>query len=181
MAGETGIARAGQDAQESGAPGIRLVVSDVTIRNASEQDIDTVLRLWETAGSAPTVTDNHEGLRRLFAIDSEALLLAESEGVVIGSLIAAWDGWRGSFYRLAVHPERRRQGVATALLREGEQRLGAQGATRLTAIVADDEPSALSLWTAVGYTRQQNRTRFVSNKCARREGLTTDERRESIM
>ena len=35
---------------------------------------------------------------------------------MVGSLIAAWDGWRGSFYRLAVHPERRRQRIATALL-----------------------------------------------------------------
>jgi ribosomal protein S18 acetylase RimI-like enzyme len=145
----------------SGAPGIRLDVSNLTIRGATEQDIDAVLGLWEAAGSTPTVTDNHEGLRRLLATDSEALLLAESEGVVIGSLIAAWDGWRGNFYRLAVHPERRRQGIATALLREGERRLRARGATRLTAIVADDDPGALGLWTALGYARQQNRARFV--------------------
>jgi ribosomal protein S18 acetylase RimI-like enzyme len=144
-------------------------VSNVTIRNATEQDIDAVLRLWEAAGSAPTVTDNHDGLSRLLATDSEALLLAESDGAIIGSLIAAWDGWRGSFYRLAVHPQRRRQGIATALLREGEQRLRARGATRLTAIVADDDPGALDLWTVVGYTRQENRARFVScRRCASR-------------
>jgi hypothetical protein len=34
---------------------------------------------------------------------------AEADGVVIGSLIAAWSGWRGSFYKLVVHPDRRRQ------------------------------------------------------------------------
>ncbi len=149
---------------ESGATDIRLGLTDFTIRVAIEQDIRAVLRLWESAGSAPTVTDNRDGLLRLLATDSDALLLAESEGVVIGSLIAAWDGWRGSFYRLAVHPERRRQGIATALLREGEQKLRARGATRLTAIVADDDLGALGLWTAVDYTRQQNRARFVSNK-----------------
>jgi ribosomal protein S18 acetylase RimI-like enzyme len=136
-------------------------LSDSTIRSATEQDFDAVLRLWEAADSTPNVTDNHDGLRRLLATDSDALLVAESEERVVGSLIAVWDGWRGSFYRLAVHPERRRQGIATALLREGEQRLRSRGALRLTAIVADDEPAAMELWRAVGYARQHNRARFV--------------------
>lgn len=80
---------------------------------------------------------------------------------MIGSLIATWDGWRGSFYRLAVHPDRRRQGIATALLREGERRLRARGAIRLTAIVADDDPVAIGFWQAAGYARQCDRVRFV--------------------
>jgi ribosomal protein S18 acetylase RimI-like enzyme len=41
-----------------------------------------------------------------------ALLVAEIDGVLAGSLIAAWDGWRGSFYQPAVSPEHRRRGLA---------------------------------------------------------------------
>lgn len=69
---------------------------------------------------------------------------------MIGSLIAAWDGWRGSFYRLAVHPDHRRRGIGTALLREGERRLRARGAVRLTAILAGADPVAAGFWEAVG-------------------------------
>jgi ribosomal protein S18 acetylase RimI-like enzyme len=72
-----------------------------------------VLDLWAAAGSLPTITDSRDGLARLLATDSQALLVAEIEGVLAGSLIAAWDGWRGSFYRLAVSPEHRRKGLAT--------------------------------------------------------------------
>lgn len=78
-----------------------------------------------------------------------------------GSLIAAWDGWRGSFYRLAVLPERRREGLATMLLREGERRLCERGAIRLTAIVAHEEAGAMAFWRAVGYERQQHQARLV--------------------
>ena len=131
------------------------------IRSADEQDIPAVLDLWATAGSLPSVTDSPEGLARLLAADSQALLVAELDGVLTGSLIAAWDGWRGSFYRLAVSPEHQRKGHATMLLREGERRLRERGAARLTAIVADDDPIAMSFWQAAGYTRQRNRARFV--------------------
>lgn len=136
----------------------------LVFRSASHRDIEQVLALWGAAGSAETVTDTREGVLGLLDADPEALLVAESDGgEIVGSLIASWDGWRGSFYRLAVHPEQRRQGIATALLREGERRLLARGAARLTAIVTDDDPDAMSFWTATGYERQQGRARFVRN------------------
>jgi len=132
-----------------------------TIRNATEDDIQSVLKLWAAAGNLPSVTDSRDGLTRLLAADPQALLVAELDGVLAGSLIAAWDGWRGSFYRLAVSPEHRRKGLATMLLREGERRLRERGAVRLTAIVADDEAGAMAFWQAVGYEQQQHRARFV--------------------
>ncbi len=137
------------------------VLDHWTIRSAGEKDIASVLDLWAAAGSLPSVTDSPDGLTRLLAADSRALLVAELDGVLVGSLIAAWDGWRGSFYRLAVSPEHCRRGLATMLLREGERRLRERGAVRLTAIVADDQAGALGFWRAAGYERQRHRARFV--------------------
>lgn len=136
---------------------------DWRIRSATESDLASVLRLWELADALPTVSDTQAGLTCLLGCDREALVLAQSAEAVVGSLIAAWDGWRGSFYRLAVHPERRRDGIATALLREGERRLRERGAIRLTAIVAEGDATAQAFWRAAGYQRQHDRTRFVSS------------------
>jgi ribosomal protein S18 acetylase RimI-like enzyme len=134
---------------------------DWTIRSATEEDIAAVLDLWVAANSSPSVSDSPDGLALLLSADPEALLVAELDGVVVGSLIAAWDGWRGSFYRLAVLPERRHEGLATMLLREGERRLCERGAIRLTAIVANEEAGAMAFWRAVGYERQKHQARFV--------------------
>ncbi len=138
-----------------------LLLPDWTIRSAGEEDIASVLDLWAAAGSPPSVSDSPDGLARLLAADPQALLVAELDGVLVGSLIAAWDGWRGSFYRLAVSPEHRRRGLARMLLGEGERRLWERGAVRLTAIVAEEEAGAMGFWQAAGYERQRHRARFV--------------------
>jgi ribosomal protein S18 acetylase RimI-like enzyme len=149
---------------ESAVVDIDPAVPDWTIRHASKHDVERVLALWDAAGSAETVTDTRDGVLGLLDADPEALLVAESDsGEIVGSLIAAWDGWRGSFYRLAVHPDRRRQGLATALLREGERRLLGRGAVRFTAIVTDDDLDAMGFWAATGYQPQESRARFVRN------------------
>jgi orotate phosphoribosyltransferase len=151
--------------------GIHPVDADWTIRPAGEHDVEQVLSLWDAAGSAETVTDTREGVLGLLDVDPEALLVAEVDGgEIVGSLIAAWDGWRGGFYRLAVYPDRRRQGLATALLRAGERRLLARGAARFTAIITDDDPDAMGFWTTTGYEQQENRARFVRNVAPLRVG-----------
>jgi ribosomal protein S18 acetylase RimI-like enzyme len=109
------------------------------------------------------VTDDLESLGALLAHDPRGLLLAEVGGDVVGSLIAVWNGWRGSFFRLAVHPQHRRRGIATRLVSEGERRLRARGACRLDAIVASEDIVATGLWRALGYERQNERARFVRN------------------
>ena len=46
-------------------------------------------------------------------------------GAIVGALIAAWDGWRGNMYRLAVDKGHRREGIGLALTRAGENYTGA--------------------------------------------------------
>lgn len=137
------------------------VLTDLIIRSGTREDIHSVLRLWELSASVPTVSDTHESLMRLLDRDPDALVLAELDGVVVGSAIVGWDGWRGTLYRLAVEPARRRHGIASALVREGEQRLRRRGAKRLTVIVIDDDQVAMAFWSATGLTRQAHRARFV--------------------
>jgi ribosomal protein S18 acetylase RimI-like enzyme len=133
------------------------------IRSATEKEFARVLALWEAAAADPTVTDTHESLRRLFRTDDQALLVADIDGEVVGSVIAAWNGWRGSLYRLAVHPRCRRRGLATALVREAERRLSVRGAVRIDAIVTEGDMKAVRFWIATGYAHQQRRLRFVRN------------------
>jgi ribosomal protein S18 acetylase RimI-like enzyme len=120
-----------------------------------------VLALWRAAGGPASVTDTPDGLAALLRHDRDALLIAEGDEGLIASLIALFDGWRGNFYKLAVRPERRREGIASALVRDAERRLRGLGARRLSALVADEDAGAVEFWLAAGYERQPGRARFI--------------------
>ncbi len=137
----------------------------VTIRSATGDDVEEVLAFWTVATVEDSSTDDVAGVRALVEGAPGSLLLATDdagEGKVIGTVIAGWDGWRGSMYRLAVAPEQRRKGIATALVREGERSLQRQGARRLHLIVGEGGAAAESFWTAAGY-RPTGQKRFVKN------------------
>ena len=122
------------------------------IRAARPEDIEAVLGLWGAARSAHAVTE--DSAERVDALIADgALLVAVEDGEVVGAVIAAFDGWRGNFYRLAVAPERRRRGIARALVAAGEERMRALGAPRVTALVAFDDADAGGFWDAAGYPR----------------------------
>ena len=134
------------------------------VRAATAADIDTVLAVWAEARSAAAQTrDDPAMVERLLEHDPGALLVAEVAGEVVGVLIAGWDGWRGNVYRLAVLPPHRREGIARQLVEAGHERLRAQGAHRVTALVGGEEGAAHRLWRALGYQRDEFVHRFVRN------------------
>lgn len=136
---------------------------DVTIRECRPDEADAVLRLWIEAGATPSPTDTAGHLRRAIGAGTAVVLVAEVSGRVVGSVIGGFDGWRGNLYRLAVHPDHRRRGVARALVREAERRLVEHGAARVTALVELDHAGATSFWQAVGYAADNRMARFVRN------------------
>ena len=132
------------------------------VRSARAADIPRVLALWRAAGAIPSVTDHAGALEGLLAHDPGALLVAEEDGEIVGTVISAWDGWRGALYRLAVDPGRRRRGLARTLVERGVDRLRSLGAARVHVIAAADEASAVALWKAAGFEPRPDHLRLVS-------------------
>ena len=135
----------------------------LSIRVCRLEDIEGVLELWRQADATPGVTDAADDLWRAVAESLAQVLVAEVGGHVIGSIIGTFDGWRGNIYRLAVHPDQRRQGVACALVAEFERRLTRQGTKRITALVEKEHPWAMNFWEAVGYRVDERIVRRVRN------------------
>jgi ribosomal protein S18 acetylase RimI-like enzyme len=134
------------------------------VRPSQASDLPRVLALWEEERSGhASIPDRIEDLERLTEDSPAALLVAEREGEIVGALIAAWDGWRGNMYRLAVREDCRRQGIGLQLTRAAEDYLRDRGARRVTALVAFEDGNAGGFWDSAGYPQDEEIGRRVRN------------------
>ncbi|MFD5162551.1 GNAT family N-acetyltransferase [Streptomyces hawaiiensis] len=136
-------------------------MTDLRIRAATPEDLDAVLAFWKVAAEGTSISDDRGGVERLVARDPEALILAERGGELTGTVIAGFDGWRCHLYRLAVHPDHRRQGIASALLAAAEQRFVRLGGRRADAMVLTRNETAHRAWDAAGYGPEERWRRWV--------------------
>jgi ribosomal protein S18 acetylase RimI-like enzyme len=142
--------------------------------------VDAVLAFWRDATTGPSSTDDVDGVRKLLAHAPGSLLVATDDadgtGPIVGTVIAGWDGWRGTMYRLAVARDQRRKGIARALVRDSERWLVEHGARRLHLIVDEHQPEAEAFWAAAGY-QPSGQTRFMKTLTTAPDAAATSDGR----
>ena len=123
----------------------------VTVREFDLADFPAVALLWRQSGLPPKPGDNLEAVRHKLTRDPDLFLVAEEEGRVVGSVMGAYDGRRGTVYRVCVHAEHRRRRVAAGLMAEVESRLRAKGCTQVNLLVEEGNAAALEFYARCGY------------------------------
>ncbi|AYN42520.1 GNAT family N-acetyltransferase [Streptomyces dangxiongensis] len=136
-------------------------MNDSRIRAAVPDDLDSVLAFWRTAAEGTSISDDRAGVEHLVGRDPGALLVAERDGELVGTVIAGFDGWRCHLHRLAVHPRWRRQGIGSALLAAAEERFVRLGGRRADAMVLVRNETAHHTWQAAGYGPEEHWRRWV--------------------
>ena len=93
-------------------------------------------------------------------------LVFEDEGGIAGMISAVCAGGECEVMNLAVKPERRRNGAASALLSGVEETAKQAGAERITLEVAEGNAAAIALYEKNGFCRAGRRKNFYRGEDA---------------
>jgi len=97
-------------------------VPDIVLVPFSREYRQQVVELWMETFARPR-SFVEKDLDLVSSRGKNLLVLAVEGSTVLGTMIAACDGYRGWVYYLSVHPEHRNKGIARMLMQEGERRL----------------------------------------------------------
>ena len=140
-----------------------MTTAGLTVRPALASDVESVTRLEaECLG----VDAWSEGLVRegvTGALPTVLYLVAEEDGEVVGHAVTSMAGDIAELQRIAVDQDRRRRGVASALLAGVLEAAGSTEADRLLLEVRADNRDALGFYAGQGFAEIDRRPRYYAD------------------
>jgi len=124
----------------------------VSIEEFSMDDYAVVHVLWQRGHLGIRPSDGPEATLLKLSRDPGLFLVARSaDRSIVGTVMGGWDGRRAYVYHLAVAPERRREGIAGALMDELEARFHRLGALKVKLQILDDNEASKAFFADRGY------------------------------
>lgn len=122
------------------------------IRLFQDEHAAAVVRLWNEVlpDSAPH-NDPERVIRQKLEVDRELFFVAVVDSTVVGTVMGGYDGHRGWVYALAVAPEHRRHGIASALIAHLEKALVARGCLKINLQVRASNAGVVEFYRKCGY------------------------------
>jgi len=119
-------------------------------------DMDEVIELWRAVfPNAPTHNNPASDIRSKLKIQPELFFVAVDDGNLVGTAMSGFDGHRGWIYYVAVHPDYRRRGIGSALMKKVEAALTELGCPKLNLQIRADNAQVQSFYESLGYSIEE--------------------------
>lgn len=115
-------------------------------------DREQVISLWravfgyETAHNDPSLA-----IAKKLRANDHLFFVADDEGQLVGTAMAGYDGHRGWLYAIAVHPDYRRTGLGSRLVRQAEEALVAAGCMKVNLQLLATNEATAAFYKSLGY------------------------------
>lgn len=121
------------------------------IRPFDPGDEASVVQLWRNCGLVVPWNNPHRDIQRKLNVQPEMFLIACSDGRVIATVMAGYDGHRGWINYLAVHPDHQKRGVGRRMMEEAETRLRAAGCPKINLQVRSGNAAVIEFYRTIGF------------------------------
>ena len=127
-----------------------------SIRDFRPEDEAGLIEMWKQSGICRSWNDPQRDIARKTENMQKTgfglfLVVQESSGQIIGSVMAGYDGHRGSVNYLAVHPDAQKQGIGRALMAEVERWCEAEGCPTINLLGRTDNEAVEAFYASLGY------------------------------
>lgn len=129
----------------------RALADGVVIRAFDARDEAAVIALWHDCELTRPWNDPQRDIARKLGEQPELFLVADSGGVIVGSVMSGYDGHRGWIYYLAVSPARRRESIGARLVRAAEALLLARGCPKVNLMIRTSNAAVVAFYQHLGY------------------------------
>jgi SpoVK/Ycf46/Vps4 family AAA+-type ATPase len=122
------------------------------VREYHDDDLEGVVHLWDETAALGQLSVFSVGECLAALREDQPAVVAVSGGDLVGAAVATVSGERAWVMRIAVHPERRGEGMPSALLKDLERLLAEKRVRRIAYVLPHEERLAEGL-TNAGYER----------------------------
>lgn len=126
-------------------------MNKLTIRTYQKSDGKQIINLWSECDLTVPWNNPKRDIERKMNDSPSLFLVGEVEGRIVCSCMAGYDGHRGWIYYLAVNRDYRREGIASRIVREAENRLLEIGCPKIDLMVRRSNKDAVSFYNKMGY------------------------------
>jgi ribosomal protein S18 acetylase RimI-like enzyme len=126
-------------------------MAQVIVRVFREADEARVIELWMFGGLIKPWNDPKKDIARKLKVQRDLFLVAELEGVIVGTVMAGYEGHRGWVNYLAVDIGQRRRGIGSALMRDAERRLRLLGCPKINLQIRRENTDVQAFYAALGF------------------------------
>ncbi len=123
------------------------------IRPLRVRDYDAAIKLFRTCGLNPRTRgrDSRSAFAKQLRANRTSYLGAFDEDRLVATVFGTHDTRKGWVNRLAVHPDRRRCGIAAKLVRACEREFRRQGIGIFAALIDGENVASQKLFVRLGY------------------------------
>ena len=122
------------------------------IRNYHQSDIESVISLWTEVFNPVQHHNNPKvAINMKIKNNDNLFFIAEEKNQIIGTIISGFDGHRGWLYSLAVHPDYRRKGIGTTLVKKALDELKKLGCLKVNLQIYSNNKNVKDFYEKNGF------------------------------
>lgn len=130
---------------------------DLKIRVMTEDDYDSVARLWSNlSGVGVNPDDSKENISKYLQRNPNTSFVAVKNGKIVGAILAGHDGYRGFIHHTAVSVSHRGMGIGTKLVNAAVDSIRNEGINKVVLVAFKTNTLGNSFWGKQGFAIRED-------------------------